>query len=264
MAQIAELTCHICENTNGRYFCYDCHIILCDKCKKDHYKYPANKHHTIKEYNSKVLPVKYECEQHHKDYLHYCQNCECLICSECITVEHNGHVFKDIKSITDNARKTVLDAICNLKTKQQNSTSAKDEINSSKIVKIQTDTEKFISEVHCLSKSLKEIIETEVKTESTFAGDFLNLEKTKLESFLETLNESVDVHSSIINKLEDILLEAHDVTFYFNQAKILNEIQRSESDDIPIFEEVKDLQAFETADFIDKVVEKINIKHGIR
>lgn len=264
MAQKPEMTCHICENTNGKYFCYDCHIILCDKCKKDHYKYPANKNHTIKESHSKVLPVKYECEQHHKDYLHYCQNCECLICSECITLEHNGHVFKGIKEIADNARKTVSDAICKLKTKQLISTSAKEVITSSKISKIENDTDKFISEVHCLSKSLKEIVEEVVKTDATYAEDFLHLEKTKLECFLETLNESVGARSSIINKLENILLETHDVTFYFHQAKILNEFLGSESDDIPTLEENKDLQQFESEDFIDKVLEKIQIKHGIR
>lgn len=256
MAQKPELTCHICENTNGKYFCYDCHIIFCDKCKKDHYKYPANKHHTIKESYSKNLPVKYECEKHHKDYLHYC-----------ITLEHNGHVFqgiKDIADIADIARKTVSEAICKLKTKQQSSTRAKEVISSSKMVKIQNDTTKFIFEVHCLSHSLKEIIEEVVKNETTYADDFLELEKNKMECFLETLDKSVDARDSIINKLENTLLETHDVTFYFNQEKILREFHGSESDDIPILEDIKDLQQFESEDFIDKIVEKIQIKHDIR
>lgn len=70
--------------------------------------------------------------------------------------------------------------------------------------------------------------------------------------------------SSIINKLENILLETHDVTFYFHQEKILNEFLGSESDDIPTLEESEDLQQFESEDFIDKVVEKIQMKYGIR
>ncbi|VDI72047.1 Hypothetical predicted protein [Mytilus galloprovincialis] len=201
MAQKPELTCHICENTNG---------------------------------------------------------------NECITLEHNGHVFQGIKDIADIARKTVSEAICKLKTKQQSSTRAKEVISSSKMVKIQNDTTKFISDVHCLSHSIKEIIEEVVKNEATYADDFLELEKNKMECFLETLDKSVDARDSIINKLENTLLETHDVTFYFNQEKILREFYGSESDDIPILEDIKDLQQFESEDFIDKVVEKIQIKHDIR
>lgn len=170
-------------------------------CKNLHDKFPANNYHTVKEVNSKYFPEKFECEVHKKDYLHYCQTCDSLICSECVTTEHNGHVFKGLKDVAEKARKTVTHAISNLKAKTLSITKMMEKLQSTEMVKIQNDTDHFVSEVHHLSQSLIEIIKEVEKRQTTFADDYLDLEKTHLKYSLAKLIRSFDEHCSICQKL---------------------------------------------------------------
>ncbi|XP_076105884.1 uncharacterized protein LOC143074219 [Mytilus galloprovincialis] len=262
MAHITENTCSICEKPDGKYVCYDCNQFLCDCCKNVHNKFPGNKLHTIKEAFNEVLPVKHECKEHKKNYLHFCQTCDNLICSDCIALEHNGHTFKEVKDIVDDTRKDISKAICNLKEKQLTLTNLKKEINTTKMTKIQNDKEMFTSEVHHLSESLKKIMDAEVKKNEIFASNFLDLEKNRLENDLAKLNKSFEDYSLICEKLENVFHETHDVTFYFNHMKPKKEFQSIE--DIPTIEEVNDLKEFRKEDFIDQVVEDVHLKYGIR
>ncbi|VDH93693.1 tripartite motif-containing protein 2/3 [Mytilus galloprovincialis] len=262
MAQIADWTCNICEKPNGKLFCCDCNQNLCDCCKNIHDKFPANTHHTVKEAHLKVLPVSHECAKHKQNFLHYCQTCECLTCSGCITSDHNGHTFIHVKDIADNARKIVSEAICNLKQNQSTMTNMNEEISVIEMSRIQSDTEKFTSKVSHLSQCLKGIIERVVMKQETIAFDFLALGKAQLESYLAKLNKAFEDYSSLCKKLENVLLETHDATFYDNQAKLMTEFDILEI--IPPIEKVVDLKEFSDEDFIDNVVDGIQVQHGIR
>lgn len=262
MAQIPEWTCNIYNKSNAKYMCYDSAHILCDCCKDLHDKFPANKPHTVREVDSNISTVKNECEIHKKDYLHFCQSCDSLICSDCVTTEHNGHVFKGLKDVTEKARKTVSDAIFNLKAIVVTLREMMEKIRSTDMAKIQNDAEDFISKVHHLSKSLIGIIQIVEKRHATFASDYLDLERTHLKYSLAKLSRSLDEHCSVCQKIENVLVETHNTTFYLNQAKIMKELHSI--DDIPRLEEAKDLVVFISEDLVDQIVEDIQQKHGIR
>ncbi|XP_071157517.1 E3 ubiquitin-protein ligase TRIM71-like [Mytilus edulis] len=97
--------CNLCETSVSVHSrCLECQEFLCENCRKVHSKGKATKSHKIIQIygNRDALPfTKFiKCTDHEKsDVIMYCQNCESLVCSECIAITHSGHLFQQIDSV---------------------------------------------------------------------------------------------------------------------------------------------------------------------
>ena len=82
-------------------FCCSCCLFLCSLCQEDHKRWRETVSHELvsvgekkKDMNTKVkVPRKpLMCVKHTKEELKfYCDTCQCLICQDCIIVEHREH-----------------------------------------------------------------------------------------------------------------------------------------------------------------------------
>ena len=95
-----KVVCTICEST-VEFYCNTCGDNLCSKCKANHLKSQASKHHSI-------VPCMEGVEHRKQPYVvcaihgeqkceFWCQTCDKAICSTCITSsKHVGHTFGNL------------------------------------------------------------------------------------------------------------------------------------------------------------------------
>ena len=89
-------------------YCCDCGQFLCDHCKKIHKRNKKEANHTLIDLETKEsieLPIiKHEegyCMRHtDQKLIYYCNDCEKLVCPNCLPIHHNSHMDK-IKDYVD-------------------------------------------------------------------------------------------------------------------------------------------------------------------
>ncbi|XP_078311977.1 uncharacterized protein LOC111135531 [Crassostrea virginica] len=86
---------------NGQFYCNDCHLPLCEKCRDDHLKNPDTKSHEIVPYRYRKQRLSVEKCKHHptRNIDIFCQECQIALCLKCFTKEHEGHKFDDLEEI---------------------------------------------------------------------------------------------------------------------------------------------------------------------
>ena len=95
---LCSVTCQICESS-AKFHCNTCGDVLCAKCKTNHTKSNATRHHHIVQYSQKLdTKLSLFCQTHQKNASEFwCDTCFMPICLFCITKEHKGH---EISSMT--------------------------------------------------------------------------------------------------------------------------------------------------------------------
>ena len=121
-----EIACQSCSSDGkATSFCHTCGFV-CATC--------ANLHETIKILTEhKTIPISKmregaliqllikkaptsTCQEHEGELLKlYCFECEQLICRDCALVDHTGHTYKFVKSITNAFREDVLSSLVPLR-----------------------------------------------------------------------------------------------------------------------------------------------------
>ncbi|CAC5382790.1 unnamed protein product [Mytilus coruscus] len=264
MAQIAARECNICEENEGKYVCYECSHFFCECCKLLHGKFPANRHHTVTASVSidlQTFSFKHKCQKHNHEFLHFCSTCSCLTCNECVTSEHNSHVFRSVGDVAADARETIKENIINIKDKILRLTQLVEEIKFTTMSKIQKNYEQFTYDATQLSHALKNIVQVVTDVNINHASDFLALETAHWNQNLATVETLLQEHTSICTKLENVLTESHNVTFFINCCELLKEFEASE--DFPVFDETNILHGLNVKEFIGKVVEMMKSKYDI-
>ncbi|XP_052077857.1 repetitive organellar protein-like [Mytilus californianus] len=264
MAQIAARVCNICEESEGKYVCYECSHFLCECCKWLHAKFPANRHHTVTDSVSidlQTFSFNHKCEQHSLEFLHFCSTCSCLTCNECVTSEHNSHVYRSVGDVAADARETIKEKIINVKDKISRLTQLVEEIKFTTMLQIPKDYEQFTHDVTQLSHALKNIVQVVSDVNTNHASDFLALETAHWNQNLATVEKLLQEHTFICTKLENIMTESHNVTFFINCSELLKEVEASE--DFPVFEETNRLHGLNVKEFIVKVVEMMKSQYDI-
>lgn len=121
--QLAQtpLSCQFCEsNTEVKWKCYDCCLLLCSPCKfKVHSKLSFHKEHNIvdirnisdKDVNSfskEDWHLHVVCESHAPNTVClFCKTCDKLICSLCLLEGHKTHELNELQVALD-SKKTFL------------------------------------------------------------------------------------------------------------------------------------------------------------
>lgn len=265
MAQIAARVCNICEENEGKYVCYECSHFLCECCKCLHAKFPANMHHTVTDSVSidlQTFSFKHKCEKHSLEFLHFCNTCSCLTCNECVTSEHNSHMFRSVGDVAADARETIKENIINVKDKILSLTQLVKKIKFTTLSQTQKDYEQFTYDVNTLSHALKNIVQVVVDVNITHAADFLDLETVHWNQSLAKVETLLQESTFMCTKFENMLTEPHNVTFFINYSELLKEFEAC--DEIPIFEEPNRMHGLNVKEFIGKIVEMIKSKYSIR
>lgn len=108
-AQI-PVQCQLCEgNTNVKWKCKECELLMCEKCtEKIHPKFKmADTHHVVKikdvaknDQDSFQKQNRAKCKIHiSQDYCIFCQTCDELVCPSCLTKSHQKHDLQEIEDI---------------------------------------------------------------------------------------------------------------------------------------------------------------------
>lgn len=265
MAQIAARECNICEENEGKYVCYECSHVFCECCKLLHAKFPANRHHTVTDsvtIDLQTFSFKHKCEKHNHEFLHFCSTCSCLTCNECVTSEHNSHVFRSVEDVATDAREIIKENIINVKSKISILTHLAEEIKLTTMAQIQKDYEQFTCDVKNLSETLKNVLHEVTDKKINHASDYLVLENVHWNHNLAKVETLLQEHTFMCTKLENILNESHNVTFYLNHSELIQEF--TAADEIPVFEEPTRMIGLNVGEFIENVLEMIKSKYSIR
>lgn len=112
--------CQLCEKNHIRWKCVDCSDLFCDACKMIHERGKATRNHQItavKDLNEEMLGVfifNLQCPSHNFVCSMYCATCNQCACANCVTDNHTGHTFQDLKALLGRKRqemKTTLNQL---------------------------------------------------------------------------------------------------------------------------------------------------------
>ena len=111
--------CDNCKESDSITSCYDCggHF-LCESCVKIHKNIPATKNHNLIILKDISMPTSSFtsvknfplCQKHPEELLKlYCQDCEILICQDCVLVQHKTHKFSFVDDVIEEEKQRFKD-----------------------------------------------------------------------------------------------------------------------------------------------------------
>ena len=125
-----EAVCEQCSKGKSVAFCRQCTDFICAECKTLHGKLKPFASHKVatleelKKSGAKNVPLKEapppNCPEHDQIMEIFCFNCKCLICRDCILIDHNGHSYNFLKKCATEARNTLRDSLTPLRRVQAN------------------------------------------------------------------------------------------------------------------------------------------------
>lgn len=95
--------CEVCDKKEvAEHYCDDCGDFLCPECSNFHRTFKATKGHTINDLSaitleesidmkSKGMQKMAKCPEHSDPFSLYCEQCNTVICSVCLTESHTAH-----------------------------------------------------------------------------------------------------------------------------------------------------------------------------
>ena len=111
--------CDGCKENDAVASCCDCRgFFLCKSCVKVHKNIPAAKNHILMMLNDLSIPkisvasVKSSplCQKHPDEQLKlYCQDCEVLICRDCVLVQHKIHKYSFVDDVIEEEKQQLKD-----------------------------------------------------------------------------------------------------------------------------------------------------------
>ena len=157
-----KISCDRCVvDTSGAAvtFCCSCCLFLCSLCEEDHKRWRETVSHELvsvgvrTDMDTKVGASckSLMCAKHPKEYLKfYCDTCHCLVCRDCIAVEHSDHTRVYPENVAEREKESLSgtvneagDAITKLETAITSRESIKKPIETQKDVVKEKITEEF-------------------------------------------------------------------------------------------------------------------------
>ena len=109
--------------TPGEWKCVECFELYCVDCKNIHERGKATRNHQIsavKDLNKEIVVnsvLNLECTLHYHVCSIYCVNCNKCACIKCVTDNHSGHIFQDLKALLDKKRKELKTVLNDVETR---------------------------------------------------------------------------------------------------------------------------------------------------
>ena len=100
-------------------YCCDCGQFLCDYCKKGHKRKPKKVDHKLINLETKESiespAIKHKggyCTRHtDQKLIYYCNDCEKLVCPNCLPIKHKDHNIEDYIDVGETARKALKQSV---------------------------------------------------------------------------------------------------------------------------------------------------------
>ncbi|CAG2214397.1 unnamed protein product [Mytilus edulis] len=216
MAQTSTQICHMCAESSGVLYCYECQHALCTICRELHDMIPATSEHTITTTSTIDLAVvgqKSQCSQHDKEFLFFCVNCNEFICSKCVISTHKNHSFSGITETVSEERDKAKLQITDLRAKIEPLPKIMDKMRCH-IDHLQVASKKCHDTINYVRNDLDAYIGTRTKIRITEIDDNETLEQQRYQSFMNDSKHILKKYTQVISELENLLSEKHDITFH--------------------------------------------------
>ena len=252
-----NIPCDRCvKKTSGAAvaFCCNCCLFLCSSCQEDHQWWRETVSHELvsvgekkKDMNTKVkVPRKpVMCVKHSKKKLKfYCNQCQCLVCRDCITVEHSDHKRSYLEDVAAKEKESLMETLQEAEdaiTKLEAAITSRDDMK--KQIEIQKDevNEKIAQEFKIIYSSLQEREKALHSKCEEFANQkltVLSMEMEEIENLKRSLTFSTQTASEVENLSPAELLGTKKPIQEHLQNKLTSfarlDLEPGESDDISV------------------------------
>ena len=162
-----EAVCKQCSGGSSDGFCRHCAEFICGECMKLHKKLKVFAGHEVltldelKEGGAKKIvakPPPRMCQKHDEQKKIYCFDCDCLICRDCIVIDHTGHKYGFIKQAAPQCREALVQQMAPLKAAHKSYSAATDRAKAM-ISDIETQNTRNIGAVNQWIQEWTEIIQ---------------------------------------------------------------------------------------------------------
>ena len=212
-----NIPCERCvKKTSGAAvaFCCNCCLFLCSSCQEDHQSWREMASHELvsigeKKTNSKsiILPRKpVTCSKHTKKRLKfYCDTCQCLICRDCIAMEHSDHKRVYPEDVAAKEKESLMETLQEAEdaiTKLEAAITSRDDMK--KLIEIQKNevNEKIAQEFKMIYSSLQEREKALHSKCEEFANrklTVLSMEMEEIDNLKRSLTFSTQTASGVEN-----------------------------------------------------------------
>ncbi|XP_062572518.1 tripartite motif-containing protein 2-like [Saccostrea cucullata] len=213
-AQQCVIKCDLCSSMeNVESFCKNCRETLCDHCCEIHSKSVASRDHEI---ISRVQASAYgivddmKCPSHSGKHCEmYCITCDSVVCTRCVTDNHRGHEFDELKELFRRKPKEFENLVKIFNQKITPKYLKECELLEERLAQIDKNQASMESEIHFQAEEFKMIIDTlEEKLKRMLQG-VINNEKAPVKKLLMSRKAQYAQLQKSIKKLQSIFENQH-------------------------------------------------------
>ena len=179
--------CDGCNENDAVASCCDCSgFFLCVICLKAHKNIPATKNHTLMTLKDLSIPKKSVatpknsplCQRHPEELLKfYCQDCEVLVCRDCVLVTHKDHNYSFVDECIEDEKQQLKDVtlqeLDKILTSTMDAISGVEEMQT----KVLSSNDQHVAE---LNKTFQEITDMVIKHKSVLLENINQITKETL------------------------------------------------------------------------------------
>ena len=201
--------CNGCKKNDAIASCCDCGgFFLCANCSTAHKNVPSTKNHslmTLKDLSTpktSVTSIKSSplCQKHPEELLKlYCQDCEILVCRDCVLVTHKTHNYSFVDDVIEKEKQQLKDVTLRELDKILTSTSeAINDVEQTQ-AKILSDNDQHINQ---LNKTFRDITDMANKHKKTVLDKINQMAKDDL-SPLQKQQDDLTMLKKNVEKCRD-------------------------------------------------------------
>ncbi|XP_052093691.1 E3 ubiquitin-protein ligase TRIM71-like [Mytilus californianus] len=266
MAQTSVIKCNLCDVNTALYFCRECASALCSQCRTTHDKLPSLKNHSVtdaKGIDRTAFTSATQCKIHKQQYILYCKKCEILICSKCVSGDHNGHITADTDAVVGDLREYVTTKAAEVKTKEKGvfrKLHEKAEVQQT----LTKDAQTFISDMKTTTEEIINIIKYRQSIKVWQVEDSKELCIKALHKNTTKLKKICTDHTAVHDRLNKLLTETHGISFLHSFHILQKEIK--DLDDAMIDEnfQMEQIPKYNIKIFLEELLEQIASKFQLR
>ncbi|XP_061194853.1 tripartite motif-containing protein 2-like [Saccostrea echinata] len=212
--QQCVIKCDLCNATeNVDSFCKNCRETLCDRCCEIHSKSVASRDHEI---ISRVQASAYgivddmKCPSHGGKHCEmYCVTCDSVVCTRCVTDNHRGHEFDELKELFRRKPKEFENLVKIFNQKITPKYLKECEILEGRLSQIDTNQVSMESEIHFQAEEFKKGIETLEERLKRMLQGVISNEKAPVKKLLVSRKAQYAQLQKAINKMQSIFENQH-------------------------------------------------------
>ena len=227
---ITLVKCNSCESYCTICYCFDCGDVLCGMCWNAHQRLKQLKSHvsiTFEEAKQmkrdqliSMLPMpKVNLCQYHEHTLDiFCEQCDVLVCEECLQRIHKDHVLGDLRKEGTECKKQIKQSNLKMQTTLENVEATLYDVEEAR-KSLYVEKEKIVENmaetfatIHKVVEMREKVLLSECSEAVSTSDDQLTTMIEGLKKMKENVKESISIASIIENQFEDDeIIEVEDV-----------------------------------------------------